>query len=177
MNYVLGIVLSAVWYVAGYRIIGWFRTLAADQRKRLEAAGYAENNPGRRLRGDKYVRVASLVFVIVHGLAWAAIYASTPMFMPFLGKFILCAVFSPLIGFIPAMSTWHVLKFIAEWKEPLGDVYLDRREKQFHIVGKPIEAKGQLGVSVIIDAVTEGFTNPAALSVPRRAIATVAVAK
>jgi hypothetical protein len=150
-----------------YRILGWFNRRAAEHRARWLKAGLYELNPGRRLRGGKYIRIGSIVYVVCAALIFEAVATSMDR-APELAIFVAGWVASAFGAVLPAILAYMGVQLYGEWTEPFGDASLTIREKQFGALPREVVPAGQYGSSPIVDAIKAGLTNPVGLTIPRR---------
>ena len=170
MQLLLALLVSCGWPLLVYRSFGWFRRRKAEHRQRLIAAGYKENNPERRHRGDRYIRIAAITYVVISLIGFIAAYNSFPPMMPGFAVVLASWVISSVLAFIPTLFVYLIVLIHGEWSHPQGDVAVEMQHKQFHSVGQPVVPDNQLGSAPIIDAIKQGFTNPAAFAILARRI-------
>ena len=177
MQILFALVVACGWPLLVYRSGGWIRRHKAEHRQRLIAAGYAERNKPRRLRGDRYIRIGAIAYAAIAVIAFAGIYNALPPMMNGFAMVIAASVLSTILAIVPAVFIYVIVMLYGELTDVRGDIALAMRDNEFYIPGQPIVPKGQFGDTKLLDAIKEGLTNPAAFVIPSRRIVTEEVAK
>ena len=171
MQTLAAIVFTASWFFFVYWVVGWFRRRLAEHRKWLLERGWVENNKPRRLRGEKYTRVASIVYIVAGAIAYLAISSSFPFGTPAFAVIFGSWLGSAFIAFFPAAFTYAAYCGYTEWVEPQGDIALKLREVQWHPGAATVDPSGEYGKTKVIDVLKEAVSNPTAVFVrPRRVV-------
>jgi hypothetical protein len=168
MQLLFAMLIACGWPLLVYRFFGWFRRRKAEHRQRLIAAGYKENNPARRLRGDRYIRISAIAYVGIALIAFSGIYNAFPPMANGFAIVMSSWIISSILAFIPAVFVHVIVMLYGEWTEIAGDVAIEIRDKQFHIPGQPVVPNNERGSTPILDAIKAGLSNPAGLTIPSR---------
>ena len=170
MQTAAAIVFTASYFFFVYWVVGWFRRRLAEHRARLIEWGWVENNKLRRLRGEKYVRVASLVYIVAGAIAYLSISSMFPFGTPAFAVIFGSWLGSAFIALFPAALTYAVYAGYTEWTHPHGDISIKLREAQWHVAGKEVKANGEYGSTKILNAFKAGLANPSAVFIRPRPV-------
>ncbi len=171
MQTVFALGFTATWFFFVYWVVGWFRRRLAEHRARLIEWGWIENNKPRRIRGEKYTRIASIVYIVAGAIAYLSINSMFPFGTPAVAVIFGSWLGSAIIAFFPAALTYAVYAGYTEWVEPQGDIALKLRDGQWHPGAATVVPSGQFGGTKVLDVLKEAVSNPSAVFVrPRRVV-------